>query len=160
MILKKISRLPLLSIIILFRETPLLALGLTTWTRLSGLWRTLGQWVPGRGTCWCSPTSWCTAATPTPRTGEIRTWGVSWPWHWSGRGGCSWYRWRLGRTPPHLTYTGWPLMRIFHQCYNIICRSPCAGMIMRGTNTRQPADLDKRHENWKSMEDCKLRIDC
>ena len=35
---------------------------------------------------------------------------------------------------------------IFRQILNV-CRSPCAGMVLRGTNKRQPADLDKRHEN-------------
>ena len=63
---------------LIFRETPRAAPGLTTWTRLSGLWRLRGRWAPGRGTCWCSPTSWCTAATATPRTGE--TWDMR-PWH-------------------------------------------------------------------------------
>ena len=90
------------------------------WTRRSGPWRPRAQWAPGRGTCWCSPTSWCTGATPTPQTGETPAMCAVTCDMWAGRGGCSSYRWRPGRTPQHLTSTGWPLTRTSQTCF-----SPC-----------------------------------
>ena len=37
--------------------------------------------------------------------------------------------------------------KIFLIVYAIVSRSPCAGMVLRGTNCHHPADLDKRHED-------------